>query len=368
MFTCRFYLSEVFRLSSAQSSIMLSGGDVFQLKEIFIIVNTSSDHNNDEALEVYRFSFAYTLDAMPTSRKTTTSKRRVSYYGVDTVRMQIADAARHIYALADSLSVLPDGCHSTIKITYYDERTPEEYEPEGFIADSRLFRFIRPAKRVALGRVDCEQHACSLLVASIFIGNPWAMKMTLDSYYLSTSVRSRDSDTNQSGISNSELYPSFQKNDGLLLISPAHVSSRGRSASVNSSLCIAVEGCTINSLDTDVLEGLNVSRAINLSKFIGGQESGSPRPTICGLAFAADKNRSFNFSFLFFALLLNSVKLSTHLFSGFIVWRKETIGMNPIICLVLSVRIEIHNVTIIFAALENVQFCCSSFCVHFLPL
>lgn len=66
MFTCRFYLSEVFRLSSAQSSIMLSSGDVFQLKEIFIIVNTSSDHNNDEALEVYRFSFAYTLDAMPT--------------------------------------------------------------------------------------------------------------------------------------------------------------------------------------------------------------------------------------------------------------------------------------------------------------
>uniref|UniRef100_F1L462 HORMA domain-containing protein 1 n=1 Tax=Ascaris suum TaxID=6253 RepID=F1L462_ASCSU len=250
--------------------------DFGYLKEIFIIVNTSSDHNNDEALEVYRFSFAYTLNAMPTSRKTTTSKRRVSYYGVDTVRMQIADAARHIYALADSLSVLPDGCHSTIKITYYDERTPEEYEPEGFIADSRLFRFIRPAKRVALGRVDCEQHACSLLVASIFIGNPWAMKMTLDSYYLSTSVRSRDSDTNQSGISNSELYPSFQKSDGLLLISPAHVSSRGRSASVNSSLCIAVEGCTINSLDTDVLEG--------------GQESGSPRPTICGLAFAADKN------------------------------------------------------------------------------
>lgn len=65
----------------------------------------------------------------------------------------------------------------------------------------------------------------------------------------------------------------------------------------------------INWDETD--DKLNVSRAINLSKFIGGQESGSPRPTICGLAFAADKNRSFNFSFLFFALLLNSVKLST---------------------------------------------------------
>uniref|UniRef100_A0A914ZXB7 HORMA domain-containing protein n=1 Tax=Parascaris univalens TaxID=6257 RepID=A0A914ZXB7_PARUN len=251
--------------------------DFGYLKEMFIVVNTSSDHNNDEALEVYRFSFKYTVDAISASRKTTTSKRRVSYYGVDTVRMQFADTARRIYALADSLPVLPNGCHCTIKITYYDDRAPKEYEPEGFVADSRLFRFIQPANKVSLGRVDCEQHACSLLVASVFIGNPWAMKMTLDNYYFSTSMSNRHSDSNQSGTSNSELYPSFQKSGSPLLISGADVRSMGRSASINSSLCSAVGGCRINYSDTDVFEG--------------EQEGGSPRPTTCGLAFAMDRNR-----------------------------------------------------------------------------
>lgn len=59
------------------------------------------------------------------------------------------------------LQQLPANAYITMKLYYYDEVTPEDYEPPLFKPgdDSRKFFFESKPERIAIGQVDTPFHA-----------------------------------------------------------------------------------------------------------------------------------------------------------------------------------------------------------------
>lgn len=197
--------------------------DLTYLKEILIIVCQSPYHDDDGAVEVYKFSIIYGQKNVASASASEEARHtwRISYRGVDSVHKQIAYITQRIHALADCLPPLPDGCYTTIKVTYC-EGTPSEYQPNGFTADSKLFRFVKPAGFVVLGKVDCEFHSCRVSAESVLVGDSLALRRAVDNYYLSFSLQ----------YSGDEFSQRSENVAGRM---------RQRSTSVNSSFCNAVK-------------------------------------------------------------------------------------------------------------------------------
>ncbi|VDK83902.1 unnamed protein product [Onchocerca ochengi] len=116
-----------------------------------------------EALEVHRIT---------KGEKVATIK----YAGIVQARKQFFRLIRRITAYGSIIDSLPQNTCTIFKLTYYDEKTPPNYEPQGFMADDSLFHFPKEVEPLTLGRFDCEKHMVTTSVHSIFMKSAAEMK------------------------------------------------------------------------------------------------------------------------------------------------------------------------------------------------
>ncbi|VBB33543.1 unnamed protein product, partial [Acanthocheilonema viteae] len=151
------------------------------LRDFIIMVADRDREDEYEALEVHRMSRK--------GEKVVTIK----YTGIVQARKQFFHLIRRINAYGNIMGPLPQNTCTIFKLTYYDETTPVNYEPQGFIADGDLFHFPKEIDPVMIGRFDCEKHMVTTSVHSIFMKSTTEMKslMHADATKFNSSV-SRD--------------------------------------------------------------------------------------------------------------------------------------------------------------------------------
>ena len=79
---------------------------------------------------------------------------------LEKLKGETQDLLRKILIVTQSLEQLPKKAYLAIKLTYYDEVTPEDYEPQGFGPDlTKEVPMPSGSYRVSLGRADSGFHA-----------------------------------------------------------------------------------------------------------------------------------------------------------------------------------------------------------------
>ncbi|KAM3720975.1 HORMA domain-containing protein [Dirofilaria immitis] len=132
----------------------------------FIIMIADRDREDEyEALEVHRITKGE-------GEKVAT----INYTGIMQARRQFFHLIHRISAYGNIMSPLPQNICTIFKLTYYDEKTPPNYEPQGFMADGSLFHFSKEVQSLTLGRFDCEKHMITTSIHSVFVKNAIEMK------------------------------------------------------------------------------------------------------------------------------------------------------------------------------------------------
>jgi hypothetical protein len=80
-----------------------------------------------------------------------------------TIQRDTQSLLRSVLVLTQSLQPVPDGCHISGMLTYYDDVTPQDYNPAGFVPDGLVLPRV-PAGTGCLqcGKVATRHHALGL--------------------------------------------------------------------------------------------------------------------------------------------------------------------------------------------------------------
>ncbi|XP_010190149.1 PREDICTED: HORMA domain-containing protein 1, partial [Mesitornis unicolor] len=112
---------------------MLGCYDALQKKYLRMIVLAVCTHPEDPQTitECYHFKFKYTHNGPLLDFSSENKKNDSTITCADTKKASIL-LIRKIYVLMQNLSPLPDDVCLTMKLFYYDEVTPSDYQPPGF--------------------------------------------------------------------------------------------------------------------------------------------------------------------------------------------------------------------------------------------
>ncbi|XP_036358603.1 HORMA domain-containing protein 1-like [Octopus sinensis] len=136
-------------------------------------------------IESYTFKFSYMNSGIDIYRNNT--KVSSAYHANETKKATI-QLLRTIIVLTQTLKPLPDEALMTIKLFYYDEVTPADYEPPGFKAtDLNSFHFQEPMN-IKMGNVSTPFHLIKLRIKTNKeqFGEKDSMETTLRKSYVST--------------------------------------------------------------------------------------------------------------------------------------------------------------------------------------
>ncbi|KAM9322294.1 zebrafish testis-expressed 38 [Pholidichthys leucotaenia] len=134
------------------------------LQIVFIGVYTDPDNPNS-IVESYQFKFRYTKKG-PEMDILRNNGMEMQVTLEDTKKASIL-LIRKLFLLLQNLGALPNNVHLTMKLYYYDDITPEDYQPPGFKAgecDSLWFEGVAVHFRV--GEVDTSFHTLKVGVSA----------------------------------------------------------------------------------------------------------------------------------------------------------------------------------------------------------
>ncbi|XP_067655644.1 HORMA domain-containing protein 1-like [Haliotis asinina] len=129
-----------------------------------LVIGIYLDPDNPETvIESYTFKFSYSaeggIDIYRNSRKIS------SAYTAAETRKATIRLLRTIVVLTQTLKSLPDDVMMTMKLLYYDEVTPPDYEPPGFkAADTDGFKFDEEPTNIKVGDVATPFHTVKMRI------------------------------------------------------------------------------------------------------------------------------------------------------------------------------------------------------------
>ena len=118
----------------------------------------------DEALETYSFYFTYKGNDLSTCniQREKTKEDKVSSditCSLKEVRQTTLEMLRTTIHLTQSLPVLPDKCAISVKLLYFEDLTPHDYEPPGFYSvPTSSFNFPSETISLKIGEVNTPFH------------------------------------------------------------------------------------------------------------------------------------------------------------------------------------------------------------------
>ncbi|CAH1250842.1 HORMAD1 [Branchiostoma lanceolatum] len=128
-----------------------------------LIIGIYEDPTDPETvIESYTFKFAYNNQGVTIYRN---DKQLASAYSAAETKKATMQLLRTIVVLTQSLKGLPDDVMMTMKLLYYDDVTPSDYQPPGFKpADSEGFLYNCEPMNIKVGDVSTQWHTVKLRI------------------------------------------------------------------------------------------------------------------------------------------------------------------------------------------------------------
>ncbi|CAM1314367.1 HORMAD1 (predicted) [Pycnogonum litorale] len=134
------------------------------LRQITLALFKDSDKPNN-VFESYTFRFSYNNQSGVTILRN--GSKVTDFISSDEIKTATMKLMRTISYLMQSLMDIPDHAYMTMKLTYYDEVTPEDYEPPGFVASPyKVCEFDEKTATVRIGNVATNYHSVDVRVTS----------------------------------------------------------------------------------------------------------------------------------------------------------------------------------------------------------
>jgi len=132
------------------------------LREMTFIIYLD-EHNPEDVHEKYTFHFKYEGhgEASFSMSKLDENNKKTE---MSNIRESTRSLLRNIIAMTNSLDPLPKSAYLAIKLAYYDDVTPMEYEPEGFAAST--VEELPMSTPMSVGGVFTNHHGMKLSVAT----------------------------------------------------------------------------------------------------------------------------------------------------------------------------------------------------------
>ncbi|XP_029959710.1 HORMA domain-containing protein 1 [Salarias fasciatus] len=128
----------------------------------YVVISISADPENPQkVLEVYQFKIQYnTGGALMDFESNNNSKLSMSCGNTKAASILLV---RKLYTLMQNLGPLPDTVCLSMKLAYYDDITPLDYQPPGFKeAESGTMEFESEPLRLTMGEVVTPFHSLKL--------------------------------------------------------------------------------------------------------------------------------------------------------------------------------------------------------------
>ena len=195
------------------------------LRELILLIYL--DPTKPEVIhEKFTFTFSYD-EGVITMGLEGSNKEKKKEVKMEELKGETQDLLRKLLVVTQGLDKLPEKAYLGIKLTYYDEVTPEDYEPEGFKPDL-IGEAPMPAGsyRVSLGRANTGFHAIRLKMDSRQQGR--------EARYVNDSFVAESQSQQLSGESQQSLVREGQPDSLTVQLEPSSSSSQ---AAVVSCLC-----------------------------------------------------------------------------------------------------------------------------------
>ncbi|XP_026227974.1 HORMA domain-containing protein 1 isoform X2 [Anabas testudineus] len=156
-----------------------------------VIMSIYTDPENPQKVtEFYQFRIQYTLKGAQMDFESDNNK--LSSVSCGNTKKASILLVRKLYTLMQNLGPLPDNVCLNMKLAYYDDVTPQDYQPPGFKeADGDTMEFEREPVKLTMGEVVTPFHTLKLDMAterqrleqveeSFSVTEKWVLKMEDD--------------------------------------------------------------------------------------------------------------------------------------------------------------------------------------------
>ncbi|KND01595.1 uncharacterized protein SPPG_03393 [Spizellomyces punctatus DAOM BR117] len=135
------------------------------LKTMIFGIYLSPD-NPDQLVEAYTFGFSYPEKDQWCITIDSNGKQAFRLRTRGEIMKATSDMLRRLLILTQTLRPLPENAYITMRLFYYDDVTPAEYEPPFFRAgdNDEKFYFAHRPEKIKIGQVETPHHALNLHV------------------------------------------------------------------------------------------------------------------------------------------------------------------------------------------------------------
>ncbi|XP_034467105.1 HORMA domain-containing protein 1 isoform X3 [Hippoglossus hippoglossus] len=159
-----------------------------------VIMSIYTDPENPQKVtEFYQFKIQYTAKGaqmdFESSSNNNNNNNKVSTMTCGDTKKASVLLVRKLYTLMQNLGPLPDNVCLNMKLSYYDDVTPQDYQPPGFKeADGDTMEFEREPVKLTMGEVSTPFHTLKMDMAterqrleqveeSVNVMEKWVLKM-----------------------------------------------------------------------------------------------------------------------------------------------------------------------------------------------
>uniref|UniRef100_A0A3B3VM08 HORMA domain containing 1 n=1 Tax=Poecilia latipinna TaxID=48699 RepID=A0A3B3VM08_9TELE len=123
--------------------------------------------NPQKVTEYYQFKIQYTTEGTQVDFESTNNNQKLSTTSFGNTRKASILLVRKLYTLMQSLGPLPDNVCLNMKLAYYDEVTPQDYQPPGFReAVGNTIEFVQEPVKLTMGKVATPYHCVKFDMAT----------------------------------------------------------------------------------------------------------------------------------------------------------------------------------------------------------
>ncbi|XP_071398023.1 HORMA domain-containing protein 1 [Centroberyx affinis] len=127
------------------------------LRTVILSIYTDPE-NPQKVTEFYQFKIQYTAKG-PQMDFESSNNNKVSTMTCSNTKKASILLVRKLYTLMQNLGPLPDNVCLNMKLSYYDDVTPQDYQPPGFKeGDSDIMEFEKEPVKLAMGEVVTPFH------------------------------------------------------------------------------------------------------------------------------------------------------------------------------------------------------------------
>ncbi|XP_059195488.1 HORMA domain-containing protein 1 isoform X2 [Centropristis striata] len=155
-----------------------------------VIMSIYTDPENPQKVtEYYQFRIQYTANGAQMEFESNNNNNQVSSMSCGNTKKASILLVRKLYTLMQNLGPLPDNVYLNMKLAYYDNVTPQDYQPPGFKeADGDTMEFEKEPVKLTMGEVATPFHTLKLDMAterqrleeveeSVQVTEKWVLKM-----------------------------------------------------------------------------------------------------------------------------------------------------------------------------------------------